>query len=98
MGAGYDEARFFFLSLGSPVATAILKLLILQVPSPKCWYYRHAPLALVYFHCKERFAVKKRELSMEEKGWRPGGDRNRGGMTVGEFPSSRKDEEAFGES
>lgn len=38
---------------------------------------------------------------MGEKGWRPGGDcedRNRGGMTVGEFLSSRKGEEAFGES
>lgn len=45
--------------------------------------------------------MKKRELSMGEKGWRPGGDcedRNRGGMTVGEFLSSRKGEEAFGES
>lgn len=45
--------------------------------------------------------MKKRELSMEEKGWRPGGDcedRSRDGMTVGEFLSSRKGEEAFGES
>lgn len=45
--------------------------------------------------------MTKRELSMEENEWRPGGDcenRNRGGMTIGEFLSSRKGQEAFGES
>lgn len=45
--------------------------------------------------------MKTREVSVEEKGWRPGETVKTGtevGWPPGKFPSSRKGDEAFGES